>query len=407
MRRDPILVTTNGPDRILVQCFPVPPRGGVMKARLGITAPLVLDSRTAGTLALPWFAQRNFDVPASVEHAVWIASKDSFAAPPPPLSRAAVTEGEEIRGRLAEPARPAPIAALAVQRPDVASWTRDHGAIVRQTWRSAPLPRPARLVVVIDGSAAMERSVPAVTAALAGLAKRMPVTVLVAGDQVTEGLGRARFEGGTESAPALIAAWDRAAAQPGSAVLWIHGPQALVLTGAAELEQRLERSTDGPPLYTYAAAPGENRLLATLWTHVRPVPRLQAGDLEAFLGGLAGDRSPLVAVRERVTARPEGTETSDHLARLWANDRIQTLVRGTAGDRAEALALASKYHLVTPVSGAVVLETKQQFEANDLEPGQAGQVPTVPEPGTWALLGLVAVVLGVAIKQRHRVPRAV
>lgn len=27
-RRDPVLVTTCGPDRVLVQCFPVPPGGG-------------------------------------------------------------------------------------------------------------------------------------------------------------------------------------------------------------------------------------------------------------------------------------------------------------------------------------------------------------------------------------------
>jgi hypothetical protein len=52
-RRDPILVTTTAPDRVLVQCFPVPPGGGVMKARLGITAPLRLDGPAAGTLACP------------------------------------------------------------------------------------------------------------------------------------------------------------------------------------------------------------------------------------------------------------------------------------------------------------------------------------------------------------------
>ncbi|HEY2981230.1 MAG TPA: VIT domain-containing protein, partial [Anaerolineales bacterium] len=41
-RRDPVLVTTSGPDRVLVQCFPVPPDGGEMKIRIGITAPVQL-----------------------------------------------------------------------------------------------------------------------------------------------------------------------------------------------------------------------------------------------------------------------------------------------------------------------------------------------------------------------------
>ena len=47
-RRDPVLVTTAGPDRILVQCFPVPPDGRTMKIRIGITAPLVIEELENG-----------------------------------------------------------------------------------------------------------------------------------------------------------------------------------------------------------------------------------------------------------------------------------------------------------------------------------------------------------------------
>ena len=103
-QRDPILVTTTAPDRVLVQCFPVQPNGGVMKARIGITAPLQLTTRAAGTLGLPYFAQRNFAVPASVKHAVSIASKDRFAAPAAPL----VARSGAAR---------APFAHVAVERP--------------------------------------------------------------------------------------------------------------------------------------------------------------------------------------------------------------------------------------------------------------------------------------------------
>lgn len=39
-RHDPVLVTTCGPDRVLMQCFPVPANGGTMKVRIGITSPL-------------------------------------------------------------------------------------------------------------------------------------------------------------------------------------------------------------------------------------------------------------------------------------------------------------------------------------------------------------------------------
>src|SRR5262252_5650047 len=86
-RRDPILVTTSAPDRVLVQCFPVQPNGGVMKARIGITAPLQLTGSGADTLGMPYITQRNFDVPAGVAHAVWIASARPFVPPAPPLVR--------------------------------------------------------------------------------------------------------------------------------------------------------------------------------------------------------------------------------------------------------------------------------------------------------------------------------
>ena len=81
------------------------------------------------------------------------------------------------------------------------------------------------------------------------------------------------------------------------------------------------------------------------------------------------------------------TAGSDHIARLWASDRVLELMRASpTANRADAVALASQYRLVTPVSGAVVLETKQQFDESRLTPVSQATVPTVPEPHEWALL---------------------
>src|SRR5262252_7000064 len=41
-RRDPLLVTTRGADRVLAQAFPVGRNGGTIKFKIGITAPLEL-----------------------------------------------------------------------------------------------------------------------------------------------------------------------------------------------------------------------------------------------------------------------------------------------------------------------------------------------------------------------------
>ena len=91
---------------------------------------------------------------------------------------------------------------------------------------------------------------------------------------------------------------------------------------------------------------------------------------------------------------PEALETSDHLARLWANDEVaRILAPRDASLEDEAITLAARYQLVTPVSGAVVLETEQQYRANDLKPVDAGTVPTIPEPEMVALLIVAGVFL--------------
>jgi hypothetical protein len=74
--RDPVLVTTSGPDRVLMQCFPVPPNGGTMKTRLGITIPLSTLDQVNGKLQLPRMIERNFNLAHDLEHAVWIELRE-------------------------------------------------------------------------------------------------------------------------------------------------------------------------------------------------------------------------------------------------------------------------------------------------------------------------------------------
>jgi hypothetical protein len=76
------------------------------------------------------------------------------------------------------------------------------------------------------------------------------------------------------------------------------------------------------------------------------------------------------------------------IVRLWARDQVTAMLDhdpalGAARpSRAEAVALAVKHQIVTPVSGAVVLETQQQYDANGLSPVTAVPLP----PALWAAL---------------------
>jgi hypothetical protein len=113
------------------------------------------------------------------------------------------------------------------------------------------------------------------------------------------------------------------------------------------------------------------------------------------LFGRWSGRAPVFQwTREQKTqdATLEGQKNSKHLARLWAFDEAKRLI--LAKQVQAAINLAGVYQLVTPVSGAVVLESKQQFEQAGLTPVDAASVPVVPEPGTIVLLVLGLGVFG-------------
>ena len=96
-------------------------------------------------------------------------------------------------------------------------------------------------------------------------------------------------------------------------------------------------------------------------------------------------------------------KSSKHLARLWAFDEAKRFI--VARQVANAIKVGGAYQLVTPVTGAVVLESKQQFDQAGLSPVDSQSVPTVPEPATL-LLAAIGVVLLYMFRRRHKRLRA-
>ncbi|RME90967.1 MAG: PEP-CTERM sorting domain-containing protein [Verrucomicrobia bacterium] len=80
---------------------------------------------------------------------------------------------------------------------------------------------------------------------------------------------------------------------------------------------------------------------------------------------------------------PASARTGRHLGRLWAREEVERL--RAAGRIREARELAVAWQLVTPVSGAVVLENERQYQEAGLEPVDPETVPAIPEPGTKVL----------------------
>jgi hypothetical protein len=409
-RRDPVLVTTAGRDRVLVQCFPVPANKGEMKIRFGITLPLVLEDELNAKLVLPHFVVRNFSIPGEVKHSVLIKGK----SPMWPLSSLLTPSRQQdvfsVAGILDDGWLADSNSSITLNRSGAKEmWTKDPfnpGYVVTQSITEHSPVYLRRIVLVIDTSKEMQNFSGDVQRAIATLPSDFDVKLVLA-DGLFEGvalnayvnfsrLNFAKFEGGADNAPALLKAWDLAAEKAGNnAIVWIHSPQRMLLSPVDELRQRWERPY-GPKLYSVQTTSGSDEIEKRLdgIDEVKAVARtgLLEKDLENLFSQLTGHAPQFEFVRsskkfDKQMETSTAVQTSDHLARLWASDEVaRALALRDESLTDEATTLAVRYQLVTPVSGAVVLETSEQYRASGLQPVDAGTVPTIPEPEMVALL---------------------
>lgn len=438
-QRDPLLVTTTGPDRVLAQCFPVLPRQ-TMRIRLGMTCPLDLETRLEGVLALPRPGDRNYRPAPDLTHSLSLVSHGRLTGTGPiqagPAARGwldslpaslRLEPGERggvhaLTGELPDPALAGGAVLARVARDPAAdrAWAMDSRAPfpapVLQTIEPVPAPAPSRLVVVLDLSRDMAPALAELAGNLARLPDGLPVTLVAAGDEAAvlargtaskaaaqDWEGRVRGlapAGGIDAQDALLLALDEVRGDRSAAVLWLHGAQPVDLGTPLALLDRLGEGDR--PLLALPATGSRNRLVEALQREGRIRAVGGAGSVadrtRALFEAWSGRLSPLVATRAKVGVLPEGLgpEGSDHLVRLWARDEVERLSTGAEETSTEALTLATRWQLVTPVSGAVVLETREQYEQAGLEPADPKSVPGVPEPGmvTVALLAAAAAGLG-------------
>jgi len=429
-RRDPVLVTTSGADRVLMQCFPVPPRGGTMKVRLGITAPLTPSGPQEVAFVWPRIVERNFAVAENLRHRVWLESPQDILNPPAASGSTAFRTNRlstEIPDRWGSRAFPT----LRFERKaDTSSlWALDDRSdppnAVRQSITSSTGASHGRLAVVIDGGPGGRDGWQDLREVLSGTRARGDLRVWASENGfrevavIDEGPFKAavemmdrnapRFEGGHDPIPALETAWTWASQRPGGTVLWIHGTVPVLLGDPQSISQRLQRGEgSGARLVDLQVVDGPH-LAGKEWSSqalYEALPRLGSvgDDLKRFLGEWAGEAPVRRWRMERSedSTRVGDARASSHLVRLWARDRITHLRRHRK--TAEAVALAGRWQLVTPVSGAVVLETKAQYQAAGLTPVDPLTTPAiVPEPETWALM-VVGTAL-VTLWQRHQKKR--
>ena len=429
-RRDPVMVTSSGKDLVMVQCFPVPPDGGVMKARIGITSPLYLASAGEALLRLPFVVERNFGVPDGSRHALRIGADAAMAYPQgkPRFASTGAGDSRVLQGSLGGQDLASPSSIRVTRRPDIArTWTEDpHSAayVICQEVVARPPAIPQRVIVVVDGSRGMAEYAEPIARAVARLADSLEVSVVMAGDDVVELVGAGNtsrerrdstarqvaafgFGGGCDNAQALTRALATAGQSNGAALVWLHGVQPVELSDVHRIADAWKAAPHPPGLYELQLNAGPNVVGSALDAVPRATSPYGFGDPEGDLGRLvpllSGDVGVLELERTRTecgSGEPQGPHGSPHLARLWANDEVaRLLATGTGDDRTNAVRVATGYQLVTPVSGAVVLETEAQFKEAGLKSVDPNSVPvvgTVPEPATWALMILGALIIALS-----------
>jgi hypothetical protein len=346
-RRDPVLVTTAGRDRILVQCFPVQPNNGEMKIRFGITVPLLLEQKDEARLLLPHFVNRNFNVPNKLKHQVFLSATRALNNDYGRVEYPQPSNGKyELWGEYTDSDLLRPEAAIRLAR-----WGNDHGiwatnpfevdgSVVRQSIEERHPVHLRRIVLVVDTSASMEQWQSAINLALGTLSRDVDLKLVLAdADQLHESerkyylgngldharaiLGSTTFAGGADNVPALGRAWDLATETPGNnAVVWIHSPQLVQLDSAEILKRRWARGPYGPTLYSVKTSVGPDEVERQLdgINEVKSVPRLGSLrlDLERLFQQLSGKVPTLELVRsvKHPKLYPdsfEGMETTDHL----------------------------------------------------------------------------------------------
>ncbi len=407
-RRDPLLVTTDGAGRLLVQAFPIAPHG-MMRLRIGYTAPFAVAADGGRTQALPAIVERNFEIASDRRHHVWIDGDAALSSGDATLSKA----GTALRGTMSDTdllaRRPAfaapPLTAASIRTGSVARTAEAPGLAVEQ--RISPAPGGATAVmIVLDGSAPMAAIGAALAKALDAIPAGLPVGLAVAADtpvtiapapwsaahrrRIAAAIEGVDYRGGQDGLAMLADAVARVA-QPGGRVVWIHGAQSVdFVRSRTGLEQVLARAGALPQLIRYQALPGRATTIQgePLFEAARmTTPSVDpARDLRALLAGFAG---PAWRTEYRTLASPTGIGSA-HLVRLSAAQDLTAGAKSTGAARDVQIALARRLNVITPVSGAVVLENDRDYRNNDLPVPSADDVPTIPEPETWALLAILA-----------------
>ncbi len=453
--RDPLLVLHDGPDRVRLQCYPVPAGGRTMRIRIEVTAPCHIDASGTATLAPPRFLETNFRSRGSFRHQLAFNASGPIervrlAANQAKLRSEVVGGIHRLRGELTRRELSSGGVLVRVDRTDAPEvvWCRNPLAnkqesastFVVQELRRVRSEPPRRVAVVVDTSGAMRPYLHSVADAFRDVSPDIRWQLVIAGDNVdvfepkseAERSAPGAFLESVIAAQEAVGGRDNAAAvrrarqfakTPADITLWIHsgqpetlGPDANLLSGEPEAGRgvRMDHESSEGRVVELQVCGGRSIVLEQFDSILSIESLASTGspqrDLESFMAHWSAGAEVVEVMRRRTETRPDGMATTPTLALLEAKNRVERMARSQQTHR-DAARLAVESRLVTRVSGAVVLETDEEYDAHGLKrPPEAVELsrgPALPEPEVVALLVVTALIaaglLARELRSRYRV----
>jgi hypothetical protein len=386
-QKDPLLVSMSGQDSVLVQCYPVV-KNQLSKIQLHIVSPLLVSGKNEESLSLPTFEERNFAI--TIPHDVTLTGNTKIS-----IAGSDVKTSEE-KGKFVSHAtldnallsRFSAVPKLAIPAEAVADELTvrppESNAQARQAFYSQlpemefgsrydrlPLidagTKNKSLTILVDKSITMAPYMNEIISALKAAPKNIPITLIDVKDGFNQYCDRTnsddknfqttinkfaevKCDGGQSDAEALESIFMKAPAERG-AVLWIHAAQPVVNSYETYMREQLATAKT-TALYDLQVASGPNAILPESYNFPALSRVVRSGslssDITTFLNNFANDRIRKCATTFGVRKESALPEVAQVQAYKLALARYQ------GGDKYGAYELATRYHLVTPVSSAVV-----------------------------------------------------
>jgi len=379
-RKNPLLVSTCGPDQILVQCFPVKPNS-TAQIKLAIAAPLEIAEDESAFLNMPTFMERNFQIDGKTS--IDITSTRPMTAPDSGFEITTDAENQHLTGAMAltDLARFNGIIHFSRDTDQHMVWTpsTDAGWALERQLTPRKYPKPNTVFIVIDGSQAMQQYMPDLLDGLnrvSELAEFPNARVTFVSDSpqqyaalktstfasVLDLLKQQTCAGGQNNMPAVQEALKRAQQQPGSAVLWIHAAQPIAYDDPTFTCKDFLKSFHQPLLYDMQVVSGPNEILNGVDATQALVRVSRSGSLSTdiarlFRSFVNGNAKPEYNI-EKSEGLPQAEladspEAKQNLSKIWGLQRI--LLIGNSHEPS-CLKLAEMYQIVSPFSSAVVID---------------------------------------------------